>query len=154
MPRGAPRTYDVDVNALDLGELEERLLAAGESSRAARTIVGYVSLVQLGRNIEMPKATESRYRRLICEAYGIPPGPTPRNGKPKLASVTPLPTRAERGSAKVGAMVAGMACSALALFAPQAAAEAPRIASPAIEAPAAHNPGSRRSGRSEGQKAA
>jgi hypothetical protein len=152
--RGSPRTYDVDVAALDLDELEERLRTAGHSDRAIRGVVGYAVQLQLGRDVELPRATDSRYRRLICEAYGIPPGPPPRNGKPKLASVTPLPARAERGSAKVGAMVAGLACSAIAVLAPQGASAAPRIDSPAFEAQAPIIQVSRRSGRSEGRRAA
>lgn len=151
MGRGSPRTYDVDVSALDLEELEQRLDRAGHSASQVRAIIGWVVQTQTGRKLEIPRATDSRYRRLICEACGIPPGPPPRNARPKLAVVTPLPVRAERGSSKVGAMAAGLACSAVALFAPQAAPEAPRIAPPAIEAPAAHNLGFR---RSQGRRAA
>lgn len=154
MPRGSPRTYDVDVDALVVDELEERLRTAGHSDRAIRGVVGYVVQLQMGRELELPRATDSRYRRLICEAYGIPPGPPPRNARPKLAVVTPLPVRAERGSAKVGAMVAGLACSAVAVLAPHGASAAPRIDSPALSAPAAHNPGFRRSRGSEGRRAA
>lgn len=154
MPRGSPRTYDVDVAALDLDELEERLRTAGHTDRAIRGVVGYAVQRQLGREVELPRATDSRYRRLICEAYGIPPGPPPRNARPKLAVVTPLPVRAERGSAKAGAMVAGLACSAISLFAPQAAATAPRIDSPAFGGPAPIIQVTRSTRRSEGRRAA
>jgi hypothetical protein len=154
VPRGAPRTYDVDVNALDLDELQERLRAAGQSARTTRSVLSYVVLSQAGRKVEIPRASESRYRRMICEAYGIPPGPPPRIGKARLASVTPLPVRAERGSAKVGAMVAGLACSAVAVLAPHGASAAPRSPSPAFEAPAPIIPVRRSTRRSESQRAA
>jgi hypothetical protein len=132
VPRGAPRTYDVDVAALDLDELEERLRAAGQSPRTIRGILAYALLVQAGRKVDIPPPSESRYRRFICEAYGIPPGPPPRIGNPKLATVTPLPAR-QRGSAKVGAMVAGLACSAVAVLGAHSASAAPRSPSPAFE---------------------
>src|SRR5262245_58305411 len=99
VPRGAPRTWDVDVAALDLDELEERLRSAGHSAQTIRGIVGYAGLVKLGRKVEIPKASDSRYRRAICEAYGIPPGPEPRNARPKLAIVKPLKPRAQGGRA-------------------------------------------------------
>jgi hypothetical protein len=154
VPRGAPRTWDVDVAALDLDELEERLRSAGHSAQTIRGIVGYAGLVKLGRKVEIPKASDSRYRRTICEAYGIPAGPPPRNARPKLATVTPLPARAERGSAKVGAMVAGLACSAIAVVAPFGASTAPTSPSPAVVTPAAYNPGYKRFKGSEGRRAA
>lgn len=154
MGRGSPRTWDVDVAALDLDELEERLRLAGHSAQTIRGIVGYAGLVKLGRKVEIPRASDSRYRRTICEAYGIPPGPPPRNARPKLAVVTPLRPRAESGSARVGAMVAGLACSAVAVLGAHGAPAAPRIVSPASERQEPIIPVTRRSRRSEGLRAA
>jgi hypothetical protein len=155
VPRGAPRTYDVDVVALDLDELEHRLRDAGNSANQVRGILAYTVLVQAGRKVEIPPPTVSRYRRLICEAYGIPPGPPPRIGKPKLASVTALRPRAQGGRSTVGTMVAGLAVSAAALAgAPGVHSEAPRSPSPELSHPAPIIPVTRRWKRSEGLRAA
>lgn len=156
MPRGAPRTWDVDVDVLDLDELEERLRAAGQSARTTRSILSYVVLSQAGRKVEIPKASESRYRRTICEAYGIPAGPPPRNARRRPDVVTPLRARtAEQGAAKVRGLVAVAGLALVGLAGPQiSAGGAPRSPSPAFEAPSPIIPVSRRSRGSEGRRAA
>ncbi|MGH9042652.1 MAG: hypothetical protein ACRDZ3_20750 [Acidimicrobiia bacterium] len=106
MPRGAHRTWDVDIHALDIEELGLALQAAGKTPRTVRLIVGYVAMVQAGQDSETHKSMDSRYRRHICEALAIPPGPPPRNAMRRAVAELPARVQVERGAASVGALVA------------------------------------------------